>query len=46
MLWSENAVVEDIENAMLKRGILPDSEQWNELLEMWYAERKRKGLPY
>jgi hypothetical protein len=45
LLWGDEAVVEDVENAMIKRGILPDSKLRNDLLAAWRAQGKKKRLP-
>jgi hypothetical protein len=45
ILFGEGATIEDLEEAMIGRGISPGSEQWNELSAIWSNERKKRGLP-
>jgi hypothetical protein len=45
ILFGEGATIEDLEEAMIGRGISPDSPQWIELSTMWRNERKKRGLP-
>jgi hypothetical protein len=45
ILWAEETVVADIEEAMIGQGILPGSQQWDETLNFWRSERRRRRLP-